>query len=183
MIRLFLTGCTREGEHETGIALAKYAIRTVFGAEPLFARTDRGKPYVTGMDGIFFSIAHSHGLCLAVVSDREIGADIEQNRPGGDRLNRLAARFFTPDEAAYVREDIEPRFYEIWTAKESFIKYTGEGLARPLPSFSVLESELQFTHFRTGEHTICVCSDEKAVLPPLYIDKNKIIEEKTEENS
>ena len=35
-------------------------------------------------------------------------------------------------------EETEQRFYEIWTGKESYLKYIGKGLGKSMQSFSVL---------------------------------------------
>ena len=39
------------------------------------------------------------------------------------------------------------RFYEIWTKKESRIKWEGKGLSIPLPSKNVLDHELAYYRF------------------------------------
>ena len=60
-------------------------------------------------------------------------------------LNRrpsLARRFFTDEEAEYVRdgEDTGVRFAKIWIRKEAYSKYTGKGLA-DFSNFSVNDGE------------------------------------------
>lgn len=168
MIRLYLAACTKETEHEIGKKLAEYALENAFGIRSSLRHDSRGKPYFDA-HGVFVSISHSDGLCLAAVSDKELGADIERIN-GGDRLTRLAQRFFTEEEADAVKTGGEDRFYEIWCAKESYIKYTGEGFSRPLGSFSVLNSEMKYSYFRYGNYMIAVCSDEQVQLPIELID-------------
>ena len=57
----------------------------------------------------------------------------------------LAKRFFTAEEQQFILEEpegINERFYRIWTGKESYLKYLGTGLTKPLGSFSVLSPEI-----------------------------------------
>lgn len=126
--------------------LAVHALRQCFGevCPELFSRGDilryaeSGKPYVGVGSGMYVSISHSHGLCAAAVSDSEVGVDIEYIDPSRstERLKRLAARFFSADELAYIKAGADAgdavlpeRFFEVWCAKESYVKYTGTGLS------------------------------------------------------
>lgn len=168
MIKLYLAACTKATEHDIGIKLAYYAIRDAYGLDAPLNKDERGKPYFDGAD-VHISISHSHERCLAAISDSEVGADIEYKNGTDERLTRLAKRFFTEGEAAYVDECPRERFYEIWCAKESYIKYTGEGFSRPLSSFSVLESDMCFSRFDCGGYTVCVCSRERTDEAPLFI--------------
>ncbi|MBE6611009.1 MAG: 4'-phosphopantetheinyl transferase superfamily protein [Ruminococcaceae bacterium] len=169
MTGIYLCPCTKETEHSIGRALAEYAVRVISGERHTLSHDARGKPCFDG--GWHVSISHSHGLCLAVISHRAIGADIEKTGGDPEKLLKLAARFFAPDELAYVKESPEDRFYEIWTAKESFVKYTGEGFSRTFPSFSVFDQPLVFSHFIHGDHAVTICA-ESAVSAKI-IEKNE----------
>jgi phosphopantetheinyl transferase len=47
-------------------------------------------------------------------------------------------RLFTAEERVYVEQcNTESAFFDIWCAKEAFVKWMGEGFARPLSSVSV----------------------------------------------
>ena len=39
-----------------------------------------GKPYLAGRDDLFFSLSHSGSIALCAVSDRELGADVQECR-------------------------------------------------------------------------------------------------------
>ena len=173
MINLYLATCTKENEHEVGTALAQHALNATFGQSAELLHDKRGKPYFD-IDGVYVSISHSNGLCLAAISDTEIGADIEYIQTQNERIPRLAERYFMPDEAAYVHESPNEHFYAVWCAKESYIKYTGEGFSRPPSSFSVLESELCFSHFTIDGYAMCVCSRESADTPPVFVEKSEL---------
>lgn len=172
MIKLYLADSAKTSEHDDALKLAAYALCDTFGWEVPILKDVHGKPYVRE-DGIYISIAHSQERCLVAVSNSEIGVDIEYRAPGEERLIRIADRYFTEKEAEYVKANPSERFYEIWCAKESYIKYTGEGLTRPLSSFCVFDSPLIFSHFDIDGYTLCVCSAEKTDTPPIYVKQTQ----------
>ncbi len=175
MIDLFLAKCTKKAEHDTAKLLAEYGFKKCFRRTASLCHRDSGKPYFYGESQAFVSISHSEGLCLAAISDSEIGADIEYMKQGDEQLLRLAKRYFTSEEIKYVEKKPYQNFYQIWCRKESYIKYTCEGLSRPLGSFSVLDSKkapcgIIFTDFTYGNYKIAVCSKETARFEPTYVD-------------
>lgn len=72
-----------------------------------------GKPYLE--EGPFFSLSHSGGLIAMAVGEQELGLDLE----GPRAINHKG--FIHPEE-----EGIDP--LTLWVIKESFMKYTGEGI-------------------------------------------------------
>lgn len=72
------------------------------------------------------------------------------------------------------------RFYEVWTKKESRIKWEGKGLYIPLSSFSVLKStEIEGIYCNTvfyDEAAIChVCSNKKGKPSVRVINTNMLM--------
>ena len=108
-------------------------IAQLTGREPsqlVFGRTKRGKPYVDNA-GICFNISHSGGVVAAAFSECEIGVDIEALRPVNERI---AARYFAASDRRYLAMTADPqerrrRFFEMWTAKEAYLKRFGVGLS------------------------------------------------------
>ncbi|MCL1036339.1 4'-phosphopantetheinyl transferase superfamily protein [Shewanella submarina] len=119
-----------------------------------FVTGEQGKPALceqqTRQFGLGFNVSHSGDwLCIAVIEgigvvkgaadQREIGVDIERFRRGVS-VDSVLNRFFAPDESASLMAMPtalrEQRFFDLWALKESFIKATGQGLARALDSFS-----------------------------------------------
>ena len=176
--------------------LAVYALKQCFGevCPELFSRGDvlryaeSGKPYVGVGSGMYVSISHSHGLCAAAVSDSEIGVDIEYIDPSRstERLKRLAERFFSADELAYIKAGADAvdavlpeRFFEVWCAKESYVKYTGAGLSG-LGDFSIFGLPVEITRLRVSgtngrSYACAVCSAERAEISPIYVEVGRII--------
>ncbi|MBQ3133068.1 MAG: 4'-phosphopantetheinyl transferase superfamily protein [Clostridia bacterium] len=87
--------------------------------------TDRGKPFVVGK-AVEISISHSGERVLCAVSDRPIGADIQQIKLLRPAMIR---RVCSEKEQTYVDGD-EAKFFEIWCYKEAVFKCRGTGLTR-----------------------------------------------------
>jgi 4'-phosphopantetheinyl transferase len=88
-----------------------------------------------------FNLSHAGEFALvALAVNRPVGVDIEQLRALPD-ADSLAERILTAGERArYDSSPPEARpatFLQYWTAKEAFVKATGEGLSRPLTTFEV----------------------------------------------
>lgn len=120
---------------------------------------------------IHFNISHTGGYVACAVADEPVGIDIELIKP---IEHKIAEQFYTPDEAEYLMTgDIECRFHEVWTKKESRIKWEGKGLHKSLTSFSVVDSNEQeqviYHHiFQNDESVYYVCSTKK-VSPSVQI--------------
>jgi 4'-phosphopantetheinyl transferase len=105
-----------------------------------FSLTPYGKPSLAG-ESIRFNLSHSHDLALvAVTTHQEIGVDLEWIRDNLE-VEQIACRFFSPREAAMLRDLPAPvrneAFFRCWTLKEAYIKALGKGLSLPLDRFTV----------------------------------------------
>ena len=166
MIKLFICEYNKGNEHTVAAELARYALFDVYGIRAELKKGKNGKPFFKGCDA-HISLSHSNGLCLAAISDGEIGADIEKIRGNSEHLLRIAGRYLTPDEVQYISVCPTQRFFEIWCKKESYIKYTGEGFSRPFSSFSVFDGDMSLTYFEIDGYGIGVCSKEKVTSKPV----------------
>lgn len=100
-----------------------------------FTVSDSGKPYLA--DGVFFNISHSGGMVMCVLSEREIGCDVEQIREIRAGAMRGA---FSPSERQYIGSSPE-RFYALWTVKESYIKFMGGTISSIRPDSIVTAAD------------------------------------------
>lgn len=94
---------------------------------PLEIETDiNGKPYLAGSD-VHISLSHSGAYAAAAISDKPVGVDIERTRAVSDALVR---RVFTERELKTVWEPqpTAKTFRDVFSAKESVVKRSGEGL-------------------------------------------------------
>ena len=94
------------------------------------ALTAAGKPYLPAQPGIHISLSHSGGLAVCAAGDRPLGVDIE--RPRTFRSSLLRRCFSEAERAA-----AEP--LRLWVLKESFVKWTGEGLSACRGAFCALK--------------------------------------------
>ena len=106
-------------------------------------RGEHGKPFVSGASvSAFFNLSHSGDYIVCALSEKEVGIDIE--RVGRFRPE-VAGRFFHPGEVRVLENLPEDRqadaFFRYWSAKESFLKYTGTGLSASLSGFEVCFGE------------------------------------------
>jgi len=155
-----------------GDVLARFEICRIIGfgnSQLEFAANEYGKPFLANAPHIHYNISHAGSYVAFAISDAPVGIDIESVKPVD---LKIAERFFTLDETAYIMEgDQICRFYEVWTKKESRIKWEGRDLHMPLTSFSVfgaIERERVFYHkvYENGEVICHVCSkksDEPSV--------------------
>ena len=120
-------------------------------------RDDNGKPFVDGHPEVHFNLSHSGDYAICAFSDRPVGADIERIR---EFKPSVIKRVFSEDERAFAESMAEKMntasfsgsdpFEEppaadagcfappemlytlLWTVKESYVKYTGKGIASDL---------------------------------------------------
>lgn len=122
-----------------GEALARYMIAGKTGLsmkEFIFDKNRYGKPYLRGQHRIFFNLSHSGRYVICGLGHEEIGIDIEEVK---SMDLGIARKFFHANEYTYlVSREPEQRMdalFELWTLKESYIKFLGVGLQKPLDAF------------------------------------------------
>ena len=148
----------RYREDALACVAAEALLRKALPEADLSQMTKEGKP---ALPGICFNLSHSGHWVVLAVGDQPVGIDVECPKPGRD-WQRLAARYFTPEEQSFAQEN-QTRFLQVWTGKESYLKYTGEGLRRPLQSFSIFDPALP--PMRTWElpgAVMTLCAQEPA---------------------
>jgi 4'-phosphopantetheinyl transferase len=103
-----------------------------------FSYGEYGKPYLKD-NALYFNIAHSEDIVAVAVDQSPIGIDVERIR---DIAPRIAKKYFCPNERAYLfgheardtdfesilTPDARMRFFELWTAKEAYLKCIGSGM-------------------------------------------------------
>ena len=132
-----------------------------YGADPeqlQIYKNEFGKEYVKDRD-IYYNVSHTCGLLCSAVSDSEIGVDCET--VSEKDWEALAQRFFTKREYEAIKASTDPldEFFRIWTKKESYVKYTGEGLSRPLDSFDTADIEDIQTTYKIANTYLTVTGD------------------------
>jgi len=138
-------------------------LQMVLGTESYeIEKNEFGKPYLKDSADFYFNLSHSGRYVVIAWGDTEMGVDVQQHE-ADTRTDILGARFFAPDEMDYAHRNPQ-RFYEIWTKKESYVKYIGKGLHRDLRSFSVLTPEPGIRYlYQTleGGYSLSLCTVER----------------------
>ena len=161
---LTLVTCTGHGHASRWIV---QAVRTAV-TDCTLARQAQGKPWFPAAPELHFSISHSGGRWVCAFADAPVGLDLQAHRPC--RALALARRFFAPEEAEWLRSRGEAAFFDLWCAKESWLKYTGRGLSA-LPEAIVLAPDGQFPARPDARlqllpvfdgYSLCVCTKDAA---------------------
>ena len=120
---------------EMGGRLLEYAVSRLYRigiSELSRSKGEHGKPYFRIHPEIHFNISHSGNLVTCAVSDFEIGIDVQEKT----RMNtdRIAKKIMSPDEySKYLADSArQDYFYRVWSMKESYVKWTGDGITREL---------------------------------------------------
>lgn len=99
----------------------------------------QGKPYLIDYPDVHFSLSHSGNMAVLAISDGEVGIDVQERR---GYQEKVVKRFYHESEIAVIEAISDPAekancFYQMWTAKEAYIKFTGKGMGQDLRSFGV----------------------------------------------
>jgi 4'-phosphopantetheinyl transferase len=109
-----------------------------------FTLSSRGKPALAAKNGgpaLHFNLSHSEGLALfAVAHNCPLGVDVERLRPIAE-ADGIAEKFFSARETFMLNSrpgtsKLEA-FFRCWTAKEAFLKATGDGITDSLAEVEV----------------------------------------------
>lgn len=149
-----------------------------------------GKPFIKNPENFAYNMSHSGEWVVVAytydasgtVKDAKVGVDVEKIREFNN-CEKLAIRFLAKEEQEYifsVKNDAERagRFTEIWTLKESYLKYLGCGLSQSLESFAVdaatgqiqdasgkLVTDVKVRSFGLGEeYYVSVCGDDEEIV-------------------
>lgn len=160
-----------------GEVMVRKAIERKTGIEDkaiTFHYNKYGKPYIYDLPNIHFNISHSGDWVVCVLSGFRCGIDIEEiTKPHLD----IAKRYFTKAEYETLNSmsgDAQKEyFYDLWTLKESYIKWMGKGLMVPLNSFefekkdgryiinNYSDNQLRFKQFKIADgYKMALCSEE-----------------------
>ncbi len=116
------------------------------------SRTGLEKPVLLH-ENLHMNLSHCKDLAVAAVGKVPLGVDAEPPREIKEKLMRTVC---TPAETAWITSQPETdrlfAFSRIWTLKEAYTKYTGEGIRRPFSSLEFLIGNgLEFRHPASGK--------------------------------
>ncbi len=177
--------CHKVGKNEKNALLSLTALALLHrtGADGTLAYELSGKPFFEHRM-CDFSITHTqnHVFCALISGGNRplrIGVDAEDiDRPDLSNTNEMAARWFTENEQnAFLVNPTKESFLRIWTRKEAYCKYTGEGL-RALAKIDTVtlenEGHVRFFEQKWGKILVTVCAPSDANLhTPIQINEQE----------
>lgn len=95
---------------------------------PHFSFNEQKKPFLTNYD-VHFNFSHCDGFVLCGVDKAPLGVDVQNYIPGVSSLKR---RFLSGGEAEAFKD--EKALIRLWTLKEAYGKYTGQGILYDMKS-------------------------------------------------
>lgn len=157
-------------------ALLRFALKSSDLEESaVVGKGPQGKPFLPEHPEFHFNLSHAGHFAAIAYGDTPVGIDVEMFRTDRD-LSGIARRHFTPEETAFCRDTSgqvnPPRFFQVWTGKESYVKYLGAGLSYGLDRFCILPEcapeDLFFHTIRFPDACITLCTpDSEYSLQPL----------------
>lgn len=142
-----------------------------------FIYGEHKKPYLKD-NPYYFNLSHSGKYIACCIGKEELGVDIQEKITlEREKMLSLAESFFAEEEYQdmITKEDPEDYFFALWTLKETYLKYKGEGLYLSLKSivFQLQENKVSYyspyekeeVFFYTAlyhkEYRLSLCSREK----------------------
>ena len=161
--------CHKIGKNEKAARLSISALSLLHraGAVGTLTYDENGRPFFEERT-CDFSITHTQNHVFCAILDGKdssarVGIDAEDlDRPDFTNLQELAARWFVGQEQkTFLASPTKETFLCIWTRKEAYAKYIGEGL-RALSKIDTValenEGRIRFFDYREGSILISVCA-------------------------
>mgnify|MGYP004500489071 CR=1 FL=1 len=105
-----------------------------------YYNNEYGKSYLKN-NNLFFNISHSFDYVITIISNKEIGIDIEKIRK---TPFNVINQFATEKEKEYIlssSKNIEERIFKIYTLKEAYFKMLGTNLNHILEVEFIIEKD------------------------------------------
>ena len=114
-----------------------------------------------GWNKVFYNISHSGDYVVVALSCHPVRIDVQEKR---ELSKAMMEKYFTEKER---NSGYAP--FALFSGKESYIKFTGEGISRSFTDFTInfktgtVRSEnetvayVRLTELEGGEYVICVC--------------------------
>lgn len=84
-----------------------------------------GKPFIDNSN-IFFNISHSHDFVACIVSDNEIGIDIEKTKLLDENIINLFSSNSEKEAILASKKSYNKKFLQLYSLKEAYLKMNGD---------------------------------------------------------
>ncbi len=149
-------------------AKAEYAIE-----EALQLDYSGGKPKIIGFDGLHFNLSHCKLACACALSSGPVGVDVQD---WSQRHLSVTKQVCSEQELAYLQTAQAPQveFAKLWTRKESYGKYTGQGIVYPMKELCLLRQAPRGTvmeSFVLEGYALSYCAEETLEIQKIPIQE------------
>ncbi len=120
------------------------------------SKSINGKPYIDNSN-IFYNISHKNKMVGLIISDSEVGLDIEYIDTENIKRGSTLKYFFTEKERESIttNEDL----LALWTKKESYIKLNG-GMLRDAIGLDINNTNVIYDTFKLDNYIITICKSK-----------------------
>lgn len=115
-----------------------------------------GKPYIDNSN-IFYNISHKNKMVGLIISDSEVGLDIEYVDTENIKRKSTLKYFFTDKERESITNNEE--LLTLWTKKESYIKLNG-GMLRDAIGLDINNINVIYDTFKLDNYIITICKSK-----------------------
>lgn len=115
-----------------------------------------GKPYIDNSN-IFYNISHKNKMVGLIISDSEVGLDIEYVDTENIKRKSTLKYFFTEKERESITNNEE--LLALWTKKESYIKLNG-GMLRDAIGLDINNINVIYDTFKLDDYIITICKSK-----------------------
>ncbi len=119
-------------------------------------KTKNGKPYLENSN-IFYNISHKNKMVGLIISNSEVGLDIEYIDTENIKRKSTLKYFFTEKERESITNNEE--LLTLWTKKESYIKLNG-GMLRDAIGLDINNTNVIFDTFKLDNYIITICKSK-----------------------
>jgi len=103
--------------HQRGFLSVRHLLKEAGYTDADLFYTENGKPHLK--DGKHISISHSYTFSGIIISDDEVGIDLEKKR---EKIKIIAHKFVNKEHDLLVDEGLVDQLTIVWGAKESLYK-------------------------------------------------------------
>lgn len=120
------------------------------------SKSINGKPYIDNSN-IFYNISHKNKMVGLIISDSEVGLDIEYIDTENIKRESTLKYFFTEKERESITNNEE--LLTLWTKKESYIKLNG-GMLRDAIGLDINNINVIYDTFKLDNYIITICKSK-----------------------
>lgn len=119
-------------------------------------KSKNGKPYLENSN-IFYNISHKNKMVGLVISNSEVGLDMEYIDTESIKRQSTLKYFFTEKERESITNNEE--LLTLWTKKESYIKLNG-GMLRDAIGLDINNINVIYDTFKLDNYIITICKSK-----------------------